>query len=334
MSKKPKRRKFRKHRIGRFIVGVLVIAFIVLALTADAFFPNTIIGDLIGDTIGKFFNVFAFVESYYVALLESLTIVFFIYVLSKIVTAVLYVLFKHNKRSFTVSVVANGVLKYIFVLIGLFLILNAWGVNTQTLLAGAGILSLAISFGAQSLIEDILAGIFIISEKQFSIGDIIEIDGFRGRVVEMSLRTTKFENIQGDIKIINNASINGAINSSRNLSPAICDIAIGYDQDIEKVEKVIEKNFSSIRDKLLDIIDGPYYKGVQELSDSSLELRIIAYTHEEHRLQTIRDLNREMKVLFDKHKIQIPYQQIVVHNAKNTVQRKTTKKITPKKKKA
>lgn len=334
MSKKPKRRKFKKNRVSHFIVAFFVIALVMLALTADTFFPNTIIGDLIGDTIGKFFNVFAFVESHYVALLESLTIIFFIYVVSKIVTGILYVLFKHNKRSFTVSVVANGVLKYTFALIGIFLILNAWGVNTQTLLAGAGILSLAISFGAQSLIEDILAGIFIISEKQFSIGDIIEIDGFRGRVVEMSLRTTKFENIQGDTKIINNASINGAINSSRNLSPAICDIAIGYDQNIEKVEKVIEKNLASIRDKLLDIVDGPYYKGVQELSESSVALRIIAYTHEQHRLQTIRDLNREMKVLFDKHKIQIPFPQMVIHNAKKAVTRKPTKKATSKKKKA
>src|SRR5690606_6681489 len=101
--------------------------------------------------------------------------------------------------------------------------LSAWGVQTTTLLAGAGIVGLALSFGAQSLIEDVISGLFIIFEEQFLIGDVIEIGSFRGVVTDIGIRVTKFEDINGDIRTINNSDIRSAINTSSHLSPAICD---------------------------------------------------------------------------------------------------------------
>jgi len=332
--KKPKRRKFKKAASNPFTILIVVLVLAAIGITADLFYADTMMGALISDTIGKFFNFFRFAVNYYVVMLESLTILIFVWVLSHLITLLIRVLFRGTQRAQTVGGILSGVIRYGIVFVAIFMILGAWGVEATTLLAGAGILGLAISFGAQSLIEDILSGLFIVSERQFSIGDVIEIDGFRGKVVEMSIRTTKFESIMGDTKIMNNSDIRGAINTTSNLSSAICDISISYDENIEKVERVIEKNLDAIREKIVAIIDGPYYRGVQELSDSSVVLRVVGYVHEDRKLQTVRDLNRELKILFDKNKIKIPFPQLVVHYdqapkkalTKSKTTRNTTKK--------
>ncbi len=113
--------------------------------------------------------------------------------------------------------------------------------------AGAGILGLALSFGAQSLIEDVIAGLFIIFEKQFQVGDIIQAHGFRGKVTEIGVRTTTLVDVNGDVLIINNSDLRQTINTSANLSPAICDISIAYDEDIERVEKIILANIEDLK---------------------------------------------------------------------------------------
>lgn len=199
------------------------------------------------------------------------------------------------------------------------MILNAWGVETKTLLAGAGILALAISFGAQSLIEDTISGIFLLFEKQFAVGDVVQVGDFRGVVKSIGIRTTKLEDINGNLKIINNSDIRGAINTSAALSPAICDISISYEEDIRKVEEVITSHLEKIKSRIPDIQEGPYYFGIEKLADSAVVVRIYAKCPELKRYQVMRDINREMKLLFDEHGIQIPFNQLVVHINKEEV---------------
>jgi len=191
--------------------------------------------------------------------------------------------------------------------------LSAWGVQTPTLLAGAGIIGLALSFGAQSLIEDIFSGLFIIFEKQYAVGDIVQIEDFRGVVKEIGLRVTKFEDLNGDIKVINNSDIRGAINTTTSLSPAVCDISISYKEDINKVEKIIVNNLEKIKSNLPEIVDGPRYLGVQKLADSSVVLRVVAFSNEKDKYVVMRGINKELKLLFDKFKIEIPFPQLVIH---------------------
>jgi len=219
-------------------------------------------------------------------------------------------------RGTTIANLVNSTIKYLVFLIAVFLILSAWGVQTPTLLAGAGIIGLAISFGAQSLIEDIFSGLFIIFEKQFSVGDIIQIGDFRGVVKEISLRVTKFEDVNGDIKIINNSDIRGAINTTASLSKSSCEISINYSEDLEKVERIIHENLSDIKTKIPKIVEGPYYLGVQSLVDASVVLKLMALVNESDRFSVSRQLNREMKLLFDRNNIGIPFPQLVVHEGK------------------
>jgi len=310
--------KDRTPKEKRSIIIVIAIVFVLLLISilGPIIFPNTLFSDIIENSVGKFFNLFNFFKNNYVIIIETLTIIFFMWLIDKVLLLLVSLLKTKTLRGTTITNLINSAIKYLAFLIAVFLILSAWGVQTPTLLAGAGIIGLAISFGAQSLIEDIFSGLFIIFEKQFSVGDIIQIGDFRGVVKEISLRVTKFEDINGDIKIINNSDIRGAINTTASLSKSACEIAINYSEDLEKVERIIHENLADIKTRIPKIVEGPYYLGVQALADSSVVLRVIALVNESDRFAVSRQLNREMKLLFDRNNIGIPFPQLVVHEGK------------------
>jgi len=309
----PLKEKTKKDLKNIIVILSVVIILILVSILVPLIWPLSQFAAFIDATIGKFFNLFDFFKNNYVIIIESVVIIFFMWLISKALLLIISLLKVKSLRGNTIANLMNSTIKYLASIIAIFLILSAWGVQTPTLLAGAGIIGLAISFGAQSLIEDIIAGLFIIFERQYSVGDIIQIGDFRGIVKEISLRVTKFEDINGDIKIINNSDIRGAINTTSSLSKAICEISISYDEDIEKVEKIIYANLEKIKESIPQLEEGPYYMGVQSLADSSVVLRIVGMVQEHNRYNVARALNREMKILFDKNKISIPFPQLVVH---------------------
>ncbi|MBU1093555.1 MAG: mechanosensitive ion channel family protein [Firmicutes bacterium] len=305
--------KSKKDKVKIVIITVIIVVFLLLGMFASLIFPGTAFANIINNSIGKFFNLIDFFSNHYVTILESITIVIFVWIINKILQVFVPLVTKEGQRSETIGKLMSSVIKYLIVVVALFLILSAWGVQTPTLLAGAGILGLAISFGAQSLIEDIFCGLFIIFEKQFSVGDVIQINEMRGTVREIGLRITKIEDKNGDVLIINNSDIRGAINTSSSLSVAICLISISYCEDLEKVEKIITENLSEVAGKIPSIKDGPFYTGVEELGNSSVVLRILARCHELEKYKVARSLNREFKLLFDKNNIEIPFPQLDIH---------------------
>jgi small conductance mechanosensitive channel len=306
----------KKEKTRLITIFSVILVFLLLGMLVPIIFPGTTFANIISNSVGKFFNLIAFFKNNYVTILESITIFIFVWILNKLMLLLVEIFTKKGARSETIGNLLKSVVKYLSVIIAFFLILSAWGVQTPTLLAGAGILGLALSFGAQSLIEDVISGLFIIFEKQFLVGDVIQIDDFRGIVREIGIRATKFEDLNGDIKIINNSDILGAINTSSQLSLAICHISISYSEDILKVEDIILKNLDQIKKSIPDIVEGPYYKGVESLGDSSVVIRVQARTKEIKKYQVVRDLNKEMKLLFDKYNIQIPFPQLVIHQEK------------------
>lgn len=188
-----------------------------------------------------------------------------------------------------------------------------FGVDTATLLASAGILSIAISLGAKDMVGDILAGLFIIFEGEFRVGDIVMIGDWRGTVLEIGVRTTKIEDGSKNIKIIRNSNVTDVINMTKRSSYAFCDVGIEYGESLERVENILEKEFPTIRRHLPAITDGPFYKGVVSLGDNSVNVRILVQCEEADRIQLERDLNREMKLIFDKYDINIPFPQVVIN---------------------
>ena len=141
-------------------------------------------------------------------------------------------------RARTVCSLTRSILSYAAVLLSVYFGLRALGVDVTASLASVGVVTLIIGFGAQSLIEDVLTGIFLIAEGRYNVGDILVLDDFRGKVVDISVRTTTLEDAGGNHKIINNSEIRNFQNRSQETSVAVSTISIGYDADLRAVETV------------------------------------------------------------------------------------------------
>jgi len=203
--------------------------------------------------------------------------------------------------------------RYAIFILAIIMILTSWGVDTQTLLVSAGILGLIVGLGAQSLIADIIAGLFIVFDGEYKVGDIIVVDGWRGNVMEIGIRVTKFIDDGGNIKYLNNSTIKAVVNSSQELSVIRCELNIFYDENLESVELRIKEYLPKIKDRTPYIVEGPYYKGVNSMNDSSVTLLFLAKCDEHNFYQARRALNREIYRMANEMNIPIPYNQIVVN---------------------
>lgn len=218
----------------------------------------------------------------------------------------------------TVGRLLENCIRYVCVIGTALYCLQFIGVNPAAILASAGVFTFAVSLGAQSLVADILAGIFIVFEGEFSVGDVVTIDGWRGVVEEIGIRTTKISTISvlqkdHDIKVFRNSLISGVVNMSNHPSIAICDIAIDYAESIEHVEEVLARELPHIRERVKDkFLEDPQYIGVSELGESGVVVRVAAYIEEEKMGSATRALNREVKMIFDRNGITVPFPQIVV----------------------
>ena len=231
-----------------------------------------------------------------------------------------------SKKGRTISRLLVSFFKWVIALTALFFIMDAWGANTTTMLASAGVVTLIIGLGSQSLVADILAGIFIVFEGEFQVGDIVIIDGWRGEVKEIGIRTTKLIDAGYNIKIVNNSEIKTIINQTQELSLAKAYVSVSYGARIEKIEAVIADNLESFKEKIPAIVEGPYYKGVSELGESGVTLLFVAKCQEDDIYQVQRDMNREIKIMFDNNNIEIPFNQLVVHMGEDADQDKVSKR--------
>ena len=230
----------------------------------------------------------------------------------------------------TVFILIVNFLKWVVVIGAIFMVLSACGLKAEFSAAGAGIVALIIGLGSQSLVADILAGIFIVFEGDYQVGDIVVLDGWRGEIQSIGVRTTKLIDAGYNVKIINNSEIKTIINQSKELSLAKCYVSTKYEDRIENIESVIADNLDKIKERIPAIVEGPYYKGVAELGESSVDLLFVAKCKEDDIYQVQRDLNREIKIMFDDNNIGIPFPQVVIHkgedDVKATVTAKTIKK--------
>lgn len=311
MSKEEKRKVIITNIILLILFSVVVVAFV---------FYDKFHGE------GSFFDqsfeqVPAFVNHLFHAIpkvIDTVSAIIIAIVTEKIVCWIIKKANKKNNRGVTIAQMIQSFVKWITAIALVLIILSIWGVDTATLLASAGVLTLVIGLGAQSLVADIVAGIFIVFEGEYQVGDIVVFQGFRGTVKEVGIRTTKIEDAGGDVKIVNNSEIRQIINQTKELSLAKCTLNIEYRESLERVEAIINDNLEKIGKKIPGIIQGPYYKGVSELNDNGVTLFIIATCKEDDIFQVQRDLNREFKILCEKENIGLAFPQVTVHQANET----------------
>lgn len=232
-----------------------------------------------------------------------------------------------SQKATTIFILVVNFLKWVVVIGAIFLILSACGLRSEFSAAGAGIVALIIGLGSQSLVADILAGIFIVFEGDYQVGDIVILDGWRGEIQAIGVRTTKLIDAGGNIKIVNNSDIRSIINQTKELSIAKCYVSTKYEDRIENIEAVIADNIEAIGKKIPQIVEGPFYKGVAELGANSVDLLFVAKCKENDIYQVQRDLNREIKIVFDDNGINIPFPQITVSYEKDNDNSKVSNKV-------
>lgn len=224
-----------------------------------------------------------------------------------------------ERRTMTVAKLLENIVAYVVIFIMLIAILGIFGINASGLLAGAGVIGLAVGFGAQSLVKDVITGLFILLEDQFSVGDYVRIGQFEGVVLEIGLRTTKIKSWTGEIHILPNGGIMQVTNFSVSNSVAFVDVSISYESDIDQAERVIEELLEELPAKYEDMVTKPELLGVQTLAASEVVLRVIAEVAPMKHAIIARALRKEIKNRLDLHGIEIPYPRMVLYNREEMV---------------
>lgn len=241
-------------------------------------------------------------------------------VLQLVIKHVLFKVLKLKRkgpRAVTIGKLTSSVSKYfIWFVIGM-VILGEMNVDVTPFIASAGVIGLAIGFGAQEIVKDFISGFFIIFEESFNVDDVVEIDGFKGKVLSLGLRTTRLMNWKDEVKILNNGDIRSVINFSKADSIAIITFGVSYDTDLLKLQELMSVFVQNTYLKYDAIIETPSFSGITELADSSINMRLIAKTETLQHFQVERDIRRDLVVYFNENNIEIPFPQLVVHNEKN-----------------
>ncbi|WP_181350753.1 mechanosensitive ion channel family protein [Thalassobacillus sp. CUG 92003] len=219
-----------------------------------------------------------------------------------------------DRREATLRKLLENTLTYIIYFTAAIMILEAFGLEIGALLAGAGIAGLAIGFGAQNLVKDIITGFFIIFEDQFSVGDFIQTGGAEGFVEEIGLRTSKIKSWTGELHIIPNGSIDHVTNYSIHNSVAVVDVGISYEGDIDKAERILLDLLEELPARYEDMIGVPELLGVHNLGASDVVLRIIAETQPMQHWAMARAIRKEVKNRFDAEDIEIPFPRMVMYS--------------------
>ncbi len=219
-----------------------------------------------------------------------------------------------NNRVRTLISLTKNILRYAVILAAICVALTIFNVDIVTILAGLGILALIIGFGAESLIADIVTGMFILIDNQYNIGDIIEVDGFRGTVTEINVRSTVLTDVGGNVKIINNSDMKNVLNRSDNASKSVADFPIPYETDIEALEQKIPALLQEIFENNQPLmLHAPEYLGVNKLDDSAVLLRFTVDVKEGDIFMGTRALNHDLFVGMRKLGVEVPFPQLDLH---------------------
>lgn len=219
-----------------------------------------------------------------------------------------------KKRQKTMQKLIQNIVKYVVIILVGATILNILGVNVTSIVAGLGVVSVILSLALKDVMQDILAGLSIIFEDQFDIGDLVEINGFTGTVIDLGLKSTKIKSYENTIKIISNRSIIEVINYSKTNPNVIIDIPIPYEIDNKQTDKVIDKIIKRTEKEVETLKGNIENWGLNEFKDSCISYRIFVPVKQDTQFSTKRKINRIIKEEFDKENISVPYNIIEVKN--------------------
>ena len=217
-----------------------------------------------------------------------------------------------DKKKKTIISLIKNILKWLVYIFVILSILSVYGVDTSGIIASLGVAGLVIGLALQDIIADFVAGIFILFDDQYIIGDVVQVNGFKGEVIGFGLMSTKIKNATGDVLIISNSSFKEIINFSRTNYSLLINLDVAYDTDIDKLEKVLEDLREDVL-KMENVIGNYKLLGINEFSSSSVKYLVSIECKANCQYQIKRDYFKLVKKSFDKNKIEIPYNKLDVN---------------------
>jgi small-conductance mechanosensitive channel len=224
--------------------------------------------------------------------------------------------FDENKKK-TLAGLLKSIVRYVTYFTAAINILEIVGIKTASLLTAAGIGGLAVGFGAQNLVKDIISGFFIIFEDQYNGGDYVETAGVAGTVDDIGLRTTKLRDFGGQLHIIPNGEITRVTNHSRGLMRALVNVSIAYEEDLNRALGALEEVCAEVKGKRKEIVEGPTILGVSNLGPTEVVVTILARTVPMQQWSVERELRKAVLDKFEKEGIEIPYPRMVYITRQN-----------------
>lgn len=261
--------------------------------------------------------MFEFIQSekFYLPILYIVVGMLVYYVITKMIDSINRIDIKQSqviaKRKNTVIVLIKSIIKYIIAVIVIILILNIFGVNTTSLIASLGVTAAIIGLAFQDTIKDFLAGVFLMFDNAYSVGDWIKVNDFTGEVVALGLKTTKVRSYTGEVKILSNSSFNEVINYNLEHSKMVIYVPVHYDTNIEKLEKVLNE-IKDIIEKEKNIYSMELL-GIDEFGDSAIKYAVVIDCVSMTHFGAKRKVLGLIKKRFDEEGIKIPYNQVDVH---------------------
>lgn len=265
------------------------------------------------ETIGNFWVEHT---SQIISTLVIIAVTIFLFVLVRFITK-RYIKKQDAKRKHAISLAKMllNVFGNFDVIVSIIVILGVWGVNVLPVLITVGIVFIAFCIGAYKLIRDVISGICIVFEDYFDIGDVVEINGFKGTVREIGIRSTKLINWKNEVRMFANGDINAVTNYSKYPSVGVVEIKISYKEDIKHVVELLENDLRNLKEVYSQILEGPnVVGGVIGLDDNGVAIRITVKTESEKHYEVERIIKQRVKEIFDKEGIEIPYPQMVIRN--------------------
>ena len=285
-----------ENKISRsmsFMVMVIQVVVIAILIIRDEAGSGSVIGFILTGSWKHGVNDLALMSIFCVIFILAA----FILLKSWLLRALCAIL---NAKGETIARLISSLLQYFSIITAICFCLSYLGFDTGTLITSAGILTLAISLGSKDLVADILSGIFIIFEGDFHVGDIIEVNGFKGRVLDIGVRSTKLIDAGQNIKIIDNQSVKNVLNLSKENSWAGVDLTISNTQPLAEIEALLERELPKIGEEIPAIISGPYYLGVETIGYHRITITVIAECRQKDVHNTTRLMNHALLDIFNK----------------------------------
>lgn len=283
--------------------------------------PQSLLHDLLSKLTPEYFALKVIPGA--INVLVILTLMLLALGAARIVSTRLFAVFQKRKedmeflkRADTLRSVVRYILNLTIITVALVMILGELKIDIAPVLATAGIVGLAVGFGAQALVQDVIAGFFILLDDQIRVGDVVEIAGKSGLVEKVDLRMTTLRDMSGNVHYVRHGKIDFVTNMTKDFSHFVFDIPIAYHEDVDRVARVIQKVHEELRGDPAfsqDIIAPMEMLGLDRFTESAIVLRARTTTRPIQQWRVAREFNRRLKIAFDEQNIEMPFREITVH---------------------